>query len=119
MAIVKMNRSGQGYGNDQNHKIAYEYRETKSLTAGVGDSIIIPQDVSNVNVQLVFATGATGKVQYTNDPVGYVVAGTANWFDWDTGNTATNTCDVFYPPSAIRLSKTNDVGTLTFTVRAQ
>ncbi len=118
MAVVKMIRASQGYGQDNNNKVAFEYQKTVSALAA-GDSILIPQDVQNVNVQMVPAASGEGKVQYTNDKVEQVVAGTANWIDWDAGIRAANTVDVFYPPTAIRINKTNAPGTLTLSLRAQ
>jgi hypothetical protein len=118
MAVVKMIRASQGYGQDNNNKVAFEYQKTVSALAA-DDSILIPQDVQNLNVQVVVASGGQGKVQYTNDKVEEVVADTANWIDWDAGVVSANSVDVFYPPTAVRINKTNAPGTLTLSLRAQ
>lgn len=104
------------YGNWQNHRQAYE--KTVSLAAGgSSDAIIIPQDVSNVSISLIYAGGATGYIGVSNDSVYTVKEGTPTWIA--QGVTAgTNILVNLAPPTSIRATQVAG-GTMKMTVRAQ
>ena len=101
----------------RDRKFAYE--QEISLD-GVGDSdwILIPEDVNSVAVTLIVAGGGKGKVQATTNNIADVIADNATGVDWDFGEVDTNTQDVGFPPTAIRLVQTF-AGTVSLKVRAQ
>lgn len=69
---------------------------------GNSDSILTPRGVQSVLVTL-STSGGEGKVQYTMSSVAEVKADTANWIDWDAGSVTSDTDDVLYPVTAIRM----------------
>ncbi len=116
MAWKNMNLAPTKDGGEKG--FAFE-AEDNLATVTDGTTIMIPDDVQNINVDVGVAGGASAKVQYTNSTVSIVKAGSAEvWKDWSAGPVAITTDDVFYPCTAIRLVQTI-AGTCTLTVRAQ
>jgi hypothetical protein len=115
MAYKNMNVAPTRDGGEK----GFAFEATDSLAAvSNGVSILIPDDINNINVVVELAAGASAKVQYTNNTVSEVKAGTETWIDWGAGAIAITTDDVFYPCTAIRLVQTF-AGTCTLKVRAQ
>lgn len=96
---------------------AYEASESLASVA-VSPAILIPEDVEAIAVSLIPSGGGKGKVQLTTDPVDVVKNGTVTWVDWDAGEVAAISTDVFFAVTAIRLSQTF-AGAVKMTMRAQ
>lgn len=95
---------------------AFEYEESLS-SAGNGKSILIPDGINSVTVQ-VEPSGCTVKVQATIDKIKEIINNNAVWVDWDLGDVTSNSQDACIPPSAIRLVQLN-AGNSKIKVRAQ
>ena len=95
----------------------YESKETLSAP-GTGKDIILPDNTGHfdsVLVSLIVSGGGQGKIQYSLSNRADIIAGTANWFDWDLGSVNTNENDVLYHVSGVRL--VNSAGTTVIEVR--
>ena len=104
------------YGNSQNHRQAYEY-EVNLAAGGSSAAIIVPQDVSNISVSLVYAAGATGSLEVSNDTVYTVKENTPTWIS-QAAVAGTNILINIAPPTAIRATQVAG-GTMKLCVRAQ
>jgi predicted Rossmann-fold nucleotide-binding protein len=117
MANLNVNMDiAPSYGNWQNHRQAYE--KTVELAAGGSSpAIIIPQDVTNISISLVYTGGGTGSVEVSNDSVYTVKEGTPTWISQAVVG-GTNVLINIAPPTAIRATQVN-AGTMKMAVRAQ
>jgi hypothetical protein len=104
------------YGNTQNHRQAYEY-EVNLDGAGSSEAIIVPQDVTNLSISLVYTGGGTGYLGVTNDKVYTVKEGTPTWIA-QAVTAGTNVLINIAPCSAIRATQVG-AGTMKMTVRGQ
>lgn len=106
--------------NDRNDNHAWEYSITLSEAAS-SDWIMIPVNVDNISVAVVFSDTAEAKVQISNDLQATLEAGSGETaFDWTSGAVTVNTEDALVPVSAIRLNVTDYTsGNITLLVRAQ
>lgn len=116
MSIVNVDNYQQ-----KNESVAYEYEESLSEVAS-SDWLIIPINVKNISVALIFTGTATAKVQTTVNKLQDVIDGSAGVvaFDWTSGGVSVNTEDSLVPVTAIRLNVTAYTdGVVKILVRAQ
>ncbi|MEJ2248030.1 MAG: hypothetical protein P8Y70_00035 [Candidatus Lokiarchaeota archaeon] len=95
----------------------YEHSVTLS-SPGTSDDILLHDNTGrheNVIAGLSVSGGGQGKVQFTFSTRANVIAGTAVWFDWDSGSVNANTYEKLPHVSAIRL--VNTAGTTVLEVR--
>ena len=92
-----------------NYEGASKYPYTEDISSGQnGQSVIVKPAQSKsgfVGVMVVAegSPGVTGKVQYTFSSTANVLAGTANWVDWDDGDVTSNTgSTITAPVTAVR-----------------
>ena len=104
------------YSFSQDGTPAYEYSDTPIAAPGNGDAVLIPASVRQISVTLKVTAGS-GKVQTSTSTVEAVVAGTADWVDWDHGVAIATLTDVCSPVTAIR--QVNASGTTQIQMRAQ
>ena len=86
-------------------KYVREFSESLS-SPGNGDSVLIPRGAQSILISLKITSGE-GKVQYSNSSIASVKADTAEWTDWDAGSVTSDTDDVLYPVTAIRVVNTS------------
>ena len=97
--------------------IGYQYDTGSIIESGNGDSIIIPDNISEIAVTLYIDSGE-GKVQTTTNLIIDVISGTGIiWVDWDAGSVTSTTQDSCVPVTAIRMVNTS--GTTRLLVRTQ
>jgi len=114
MGYVEMNVARVKDGGVK--RFAFEYEQILS-GAGNGDWILIPDDIFDISVT-VAPTTCTAKVQLTTDKISEVKTGTPTAIDWDAGLVGSNSEDVFYPVTAIRLVQAG-IGSSKLKVRVQ
>jgi len=104
----------------KNDNLAWEY-EVSLGAISTSDWLLIPINVHNISVALVFSATAVAKVQMTNNLIADVISGTGIVpFDWTSGAVSINTEDAMFPVTAIRLNVTGwTSGTVKMLVRAQ
>ena len=86
------------------------------------DAVLIPAPENYAApryvVQLEIPASGEGKVQGTSSSVDDIVAGTAVWFDWDSGSiTSSAQAPLRYPPTALRAYRTS--GTIVLQISAR
>lgn len=86
--------------------------------AGNGKSIVIPDIMNVISVQVEPSGGCFVKVQTTLDRVNNVYDDSAIWVDWDYGLVSVNTQKKCVPVTAIRLVQDGS-GSSIIKVRAQ
>ena len=79
------------------------FAEQTLAGVGAGDWYIVPRTAQSILVAITPVVAGEGKIQYTLDSAEAIGAGTATAADWDAGQVASYTDDVFYPVAAIRL----------------
>ena len=86
---------------------------TVTAGAGASDPILIDQVHSDISVAALPVSGGTALVEGTTSPHADVIAGTANWVDWDDGSVTADTQAVALGPlSGIRCTATTQDCTL-------
>lgn len=102
--------------NKSKGESVWEYKETKT-TSGNGNIIMLPNETGkydSVMCSLIISSG-TGKIQTTISNRADIIAGIANWIDWDYGAVSSTTTDVFFQVAAVR--QVNSSGTTKIEVR--
>lgn len=86
------------YAKPNNIDKGYTFRE--ALADGVtGEAVVIRPMTNQKNITIKIMCGAnSGKVQYTLSPDAMVVAGTADWSDWEKGTVSGTEIDVAIGP---------------------
>lgn len=105
-------------GNPEDSGYAFESYEYLFNT-GEGTIFLVPLGISGISCQLCFTGGAIGKIQTTMSNLKQVKDNNAEWEDWPYGDISSNTHAQVYLVSAIRCYKTNNLGRITFVMRAQ
>lgn len=96
---------------------AFEWSEGL-VAAGIGNAIMIPDDIRYVTIQIEPYDGCDAKAQTTVDKVEDVKNDSAVWVDWIHEDVVENTQDWCAPVTAVRLVQQGD-GYSFIKVRAQ